>query len=164
MKDCNKCGELKPLEDFHKSKLGKMGRKGQCKECCAARDLSTRPQRLAKQKEWRENMPESKRAEYRAANAEFYRSKPEKKRANTRARQASQKQRTPAWSNPASIQKLYEKAANLEAATGIQFHVDHIIPLQGRLVSGLHVASNLQVIPALDNLRKSNKFVSGTNA
>ena len=162
MKNCNKCGERKPLDDFHKSKLGKMGRKGQCKSCCATRDLATRDHRLDKQKQWRDSLPEEKRAEYRAANADYYKNNPEKKRANTRTRQASQKQRTPAWADHAEIQALYKKAANLEAATGIQFHVDHIIPLQGKLVSGLHVASNLQVIPALDNLKKSNQFVSGT--
>jgi len=42
--------------------------------------------------------------------------------------------------------------------TGIQYHVDHIIPLQGENVCGLHIAANLRVIPARDNLAKSNKL------
>lgn len=41
--------------------------------------------------------------------------------------------------------------------TGIEWHVDHIIPLKGKLVSGLHVWNNLAVIPKVENLRKGNK-------
>ena len=38
------------------------------------------------------------------------------------------------------------------------WHVDHIIPLQGKNVSGLHVFSNLRVIPGEENVKKSNKY------
>jgi 5-methylcytosine-specific restriction endonuclease McrA len=40
--------------------------------------------------------------------------------------------------------------------TGIEWHVDHIIPLKGEMVSGLHIYSNLRVIPKIENLRKGN--------
>ena len=59
--------------------------------------------------------------------------------------------RTPKWADNAKIKDIY-----LNCPTG--YHVDHIIPLQGELVSGLHVEYNLQYLPAKDNLSKSNKF------
>jgi 5-methylcytosine-specific restriction endonuclease McrA len=43
-------------------------------------------------------------------------------------------------------------------ATSTEWHVDHIVPLKGEEVSGLHIWSNLQVIPKIDNLRKRNAF------
>ena len=39
-----------------------------------------------------------------------------------------------------------------------EYHVDHIIPLKNSKVCGLHTQDNLQIIPAHDNLRKSNKL------
>ena len=41
--------------------------------------------------------------------------------------------------------------------TGFDWHVDHIIPLKGKTMCGLHIWSNLQVIPKILNLRKGNK-------
>ena len=69
--------------------------------------------------------------------------------------------RTPAWLTEQQRQSItteYELAAWCTKVTGIKYHVDHIVPLQGKTVSGLHVPWNLQVIPATDNLIKSNKF------
>lgn len=53
----------------------------------------------------------------------------------------------------------HEAAVHLEKETGVQHSMDHMIPLMGRLVCGLHVWNNLQVLPADVNRRKQNKFI-----
>jgi hypothetical protein len=71
---------------------------------------------------------------------------------------------TPKWlSNDQlyAIAELYSEAKALTIEKGFLHHVDHIIPLLGKNVCGLHVSWNLQVITALENIKKSNKvFVS----
>ena len=85
---------------------------------------------------------------------------PEQYAAKTAKRRAAELQRTPAWDPHAHlIMAKYQLATMLTKASGIVHHVDHIIPLQGRKVSGLHVFSNLRVIPGSDNVKKSNKFL-----
>jgi len=63
---------------------------------------------------------------------------------------ASKLQATPKWADTTAIRVIYETCPP-------DYHVDHIIPLQGKNVCGLHVENNLQHLPALDNLKKSNK-------
>lgn len=65
---------------------------------------------------------------------------------------------TPSWADMKSINIIYKQARKRSAIEGIQYHVDHIVPLNSKLVTGLHVANNLQIIPAKLNLRKGNNL------
>lgn len=81
---------------------------------------------------------------------------------NVAKRRAAKLQRTPAWLTPTDlwmIEEAYELAALRTKITGFSWHVDHKLPLQGKLVSGLHTPYNLQVIPGKDNVAKANKYV-----
>lgn len=73
---------------------------------------------------------------------------------------ASKAKRAPAWLDvvdKAEIDFTYVWCAALRSC-GLDYHVDHIVPLQGASVSGLHVPWNLQVISATENLRKGNRL------
>ena len=96
---------------------------------------------------------------HNARNREWNKNNKDKRAAYEGKRRAMQLQRTPAWDPDAHrIVAKYQLAAMLTQASGILHHVDHIIPLQGRKVSGLHVFSNLRVIPGAENCQKSNKY------
>ena len=81
--------------------------------------------------------------------------------ASTIKRRVSKLNRTPKWITKEdldAIKHIYIVANQFSKSFGIEYHVDHIIPLQGKLVSGLHVPSNLQITPATDNIKKGNKY------
>jgi hypothetical protein len=74
------------------------------------------------------------------------------------ARQLRIKKATPSWADKESIKQFYIEAQRLTKETGVPHEVDHIIPIAGKLVSGLHVPSNLQILTAEENQRKNAKF------
>jgi len=67
-------------------------------------------------------------------------------------RRAGRLKAVPAWANMSAIREIYRQARELG------MHVDHIIPLKGKLVCGLHVDNNLQLLAPADNMRKRNRF------
>lgn len=70
--------------------------------------------------------------------------------------QISKVERTPVWANKQYIELWYKLAKIEEERTGRKVHVDHIIPLNGKTVSGLHSEDNMQLLFAEDNIAKSN--------
>lgn len=156
-KQCTKCGEIKPFSEYHVAKRCSHGLHPRCKECMKA---ITR--------EWNAKNAERKRElerQRREANPSYFTEWRKKNLAYDSARaskrRASAIQRTPKWLNEselAAIESVYEQARIATESTGIQHHVDHIVPLRGRLVSGLHVPWNLQVLTAKENASKGNRL------
>jgi hypothetical protein len=130
----------------------------------------TAEQHAAYMKEWHEKNKEDQakyRKQYQATHPDYFKTyrlaNKGKLNAKTRKRQAAQLLRTPAWLTETHIERMetqYKLASLLTKVTGSPWEVDHIIPFQGKNVSGLHVPSNLQVIPRAANRSKNNRFES----
>ena len=151
LKTCSVCKKEKSLTDFYKQKDGKFGVTSRCK-CCL---LESNKKYITKEKSaeyarnWRAKDNNAKLSReytrlwrknnlaYDAFRAATYR--------------ATKKQATPIWADLNKIKQIY-----LNCPVG--YHVDHIIPLRGTLASGLHVETNLQYLPAKDNLSKRNLY------
>ena len=96
---------------------------------------------------------------HNARNRAWFANNKDKRASYQAKRKATILQRTPSWDPHAHlIVAKYQLAAMLSQAPGIPHHVDHIIPLQGKKVSGLHTFANLRVIPGSDNVKKSNSY------
>lgn len=102
---------------------------------------------------WREQH-KSDISEYLKKNAHRY-------RPYAALRQEHIKRATPPWVDMKAIDGIYLEALSLQKSDGIPREVDHIIPLRGKLVSGLHVQNNLQILTQSENRRKNNSFVPG---
>lgn len=79
--------------------------------------------------------------------------------ANIAKRRAAKKQAIPKWADMSAIRKFYEEAQRITERTGIPHQVDHIYPLSSKVMCGLHVENNLQVITAEKNNAKKNKII-----
>jgi hypothetical protein len=78
-----------------------------------------------------------------------------------RLRNANLRHAQPAWADRRAIRTIYLLCQQISEETGIAHHVDHIVPLKGKYVCGLHVETNLQILTASDNMKKSNSFAVG---
>ena len=127
---------------------------------------------LKKQKEYAETNKDTikiRRRAYRKPNwnsilakkREYVKKNPAKMNVKLAARRAKKLQRTPPWLSKEDIKQIiaiYKESNRLTRQSSIKHHVDHIIPLVGENVSGLHVPTNLQILTATENYKKSNKY------
>lgn len=113
--------------------------------------------RKAYLKEWQVN----NRDKVVAKSRRWQQRHPEKAVAAVTKRRIAKRQANASWDLELTnfvTNEAYELIRLRRKATGIDWHVDHILPLAGKEVCGLHVWNNLQVIPAVINLRKSNRL------
>jgi len=174
MKYCHGCRTIRKSGEFHKNMSKIDGLQTLCKRCRANRAkqnaeskseydrqhyLTNRDEILLYQKTYG---PDHKieKAEY---DKQYRKDNTGKRRAWNAKRKAAKKQRTPQWLSKeqlAEIEELYILAKELQWLSEEQLQVDHIVPLQGENVSGLHVPWNLQILPGPLNRLKHNKLLS----
>jgi hypothetical protein len=162
LKTCLTCKSQKPVDQFYKQAArGLHGVRGTCKECDNK-----------KKKTYRETNKDvvlvMKKANYEVNKGRHLAQKREYRQANkgkinalVALRKKRIKARTPNWLtkfDKLKISCVYSVAAMLTKENKETWHVDHIYPIQGKLVSGLHVPLNLQVMRGFENIKKKNKF------
>ena len=187
MKTCKKCLEVKSIDLFSRNKRYADGLWPYCRKCDCERSAKYRaanPEKvkesLAKSRVKNSSKIADSKKSYRARNSEkvkaarrlayeknrdseLSKSSAYKKdnrhviRSLVAKRSSSRVKATPSWFDRARVDELYLQAYELEILTGIKWHVDHIVPLQSKLVCGLHWHGNMQVITGSENQSKSNR-------
>ena len=176
MKECRVCGDVKPVTEYYNKKTGKDGLMSYCKECNkqktakyykANKEKIKEATKLWKEKNYKRHRELQKRWENKNKEktklriAAWQKKNKHKVSAKTQQRNAAKLKATPLWLTEDHlwmIEEIYELRDLRSEATSIAHQVDHIIPLRGKGVCGLHVPWNLQVITAYENKVKGNKY------
>jgi hypothetical protein len=154
MKVCSRCKATRELCEFAESKQKRDGLYSYCKECARQYQAAYRAANRDSINKWRAENADAMRRLNRAWRQE----NAGRRNAANALRYARQKRAVPLWANAQAISAIYQRAADLSAATGIAYEVDHIVPLQGEVVCGLHCEANLQVITQRENAAKRNRY------
>ena len=178
-RQCNMCKEYKSLDEYHNCKSFPLGKTYTCKVCAKAKSIAWNKANPELKKQYGKKHYEDNKEKYNAPNPnKVLWAKANRERINTANRKrwaknngecraklaavrASKLQRTPSWltnEHKEDITTMYVLAKKLEKLCGVLYHVDHIVPLQGKNVSGLHVPWNLQVLAASLNISKGNRY------
>jgi len=163
--DCRVCGQTKDLSEFYKDKSKKSGYSTICKNCGRAKRKayyeSNKEKVLKANKKWLANNPEKRLEQQRRYTKKNKESVNAYARFNSSNYRASKELKTPNWlseQHRKEIREIYAHARDCEIVSGEKYHVDHIVPLNGESISGLHVPWNLQVLPSDLNIAKSNSY------
>lgn len=167
LKRCGTCHTTQPLTNFNVRRASPDGLCHKCRSCSnidSAKWAKAHPDAHAK---WYAEHREHKRqywSQWRRDNAthvqQNYRrwasANRDKVNALIAKRQAMKLRATPRWADINAIATFYEEAARLTRETGVRHEVDHIVPIRSRIVCGLHVEHNLQILTSIENKTKSN--------
>ena len=183
-KGCSDCHNTKLFSEFCRHKNTKSGRASICKECQAVRNRvyyeNNKEKEKARQRDKYRSDPELARmAVYRSrrknperehqkylaradkiaeSNKRWRKNNPHMARAIRGRRRAAEVNAIPVWADRHKIALIYAEANRLTVETGVPHEVDHIVPLQGKIVCGLHWEGNLQVLPKVENRSKLNRY------
>ena len=163
MKVCTRCKEEKQYESFSKNTKASDGRQSMCKSCTKEYNTKWRRENLDRHNTSNKKSYSIHKKKYTTKRREWKQLNPALVLAQKAKRRSKKLNATPSWltqEHHKQIADMYWLAKDLEAISGQQYHVDHIIPLLGDNVCGLHVPWNLQVLPADVNMSKSNKHVA----
>jgi hypothetical protein len=172
-KRCSKCGEEKLISEFHvKSK--KTGRpRPACKPCTngenSAYNRSNKDVIREASARYRERHPDRAKMiakKWQSANRAHVRSHYDEYRRRTlaqHARRSAQRRAqnalaTPKWANKVLMTAIYQHANLMSKILGVSLHVDHVVPLQSKLVCGLHNEFNFQILSDAENIAKRNWY------
>lgn len=187
---CTKCGGTKPLLEFPRSSKGRDGHRERCRPCHnednRAYKERNREKVVASRKDYKQRNKErlavARKAHYEKTkervlkqSREWYTANKDRRNAaskkwveanrarasyNARRYQLRRTKAVPPWADEERTAAIYAEARALRDL-GVDAEVDHIIPLRGKYVSGLHWHGNLRIVLSEDNKRKSNRLPEG---
>jgi hypothetical protein len=166
IKHCWVCKENKEISLFGVNKSKSTGFASECKECKRIKDreYAAKNREKAKQrtKEWYDKNKEYAKQKFKEYGKKWRTENKDLNCAKSTKRRADSLQATPKWLSKEQfneIKSIYSSAKELQKVFPWKQHVDHIVPLKGKDVCGLHVPWNLQILRAEANISKGNKIV-----
>ena len=154
-KTCTICKETKVLSLFNKRGGKEPGFRSFCKQCQASKDAARyNPEKRKKAYLEKHDQEKAARRSYYKKNIQSYFVRKANRRAQTL-------QATPSWYGGFDefvLSEAYKLCKLREKMTGVKWEIDHIVPLQGENVCGLHCSSNWSVITQFENRSKGNRY------
>jgi hypothetical protein len=160
LKLCSDCKKLKKLSLFNRCSGFKDGRQYRCKECVSVHNKQRMDTIIARKRQWIQQNKEANHQYQYAYHSQYAKNNRGKCNAYLAKYRATKLQATPSWLTKeqlTEIEDIYNLAKELQWLSEEPLEVDHIIPLQGKNVSGLHVPWNLQILPKSLNTHKGNR-------